>query len=169
MLKNRNIILRAIKTKDLALLYTAINDPTLVQFNSAYKPIHEAKHQAWFNFISESKEIVFFIIEKNKQAIGTIQLFDINWIYRNAELSIRIFKKENMGKGLGSIAINIMLDHAFNDLGLIRIWLRVFSDNNRAIRAYKKIGFTQEGIMKKAAFIRGEYKDIHILAKLNDK
>ena len=46
---------------------------------------------------------------------------------------------------------------------MLRVWLRVFADNARAIRAYKKAGFVEEGVMREAMHIDGRYVDMAIL------
>jgi RimJ/RimL family protein N-acetyltransferase len=52
----------------------------------------------------------------------------------------------------------------FNTLNLNRIFLRVFEDNHRAIRAYEKAGFTLEGRMRQAEFRHGTYLDVLIMS-----
>ncbi len=101
--------------------------------------------------------------------MGTIQLFDINMIHRNAELSVRILETTNQGKGIGSTAVNLLVEHAFRDMGLVRVWLRTFSNNQRAIKAYEKVGFIKEGLMRNAAFIDGKILDVVIMARLSDE
>jgi RimJ/RimL family protein N-acetyltransferase len=59
-------------------------------------------------------------------------------------------------------------DFAFRDRNLQRIWLTVFADNPRAIRAYEKAGFEMEGTLRRAYFVDGRWRDAAIMAKLRD-
>ena len=47
----------------------------------------------------------------------------------------------------------------FDTLNLNRIYLRVHSTNERAIRCYEKVGFQHEGRLRHHNFHAGEYRD----------
>ena len=168
MLRADNIILRSIENKDADLLYKAINTPELVRFNAPFKPVHEVHHLEWLTNLLNDASKELFAIEISEEVVGCIQLIDIHPIHRSAELTLRIFDEENRGKGIGTKSVRLLCEHAFTDLGLVRVWLRVFSSNEKAIEAYKKAGFLVEGLMKKAAFIKGEFVDMVVMARLND-
>lgn len=168
MLRDGDVVLRAVNNSDADKLYEAINSPDTARFNAPYKPIHEVNHKEWLSNILNDKAKVYFMIEHFGDAIGSIQLLDVNQTHRNAELAVRIFDDEMRGKGFGSRAIDLICKYSFNDLGLIRVWLRVFANNQRAINAYKKNGFAEEGVMKKAAFINGKFLDVVVMAIINE-
>lgn len=168
MLRSEDVILRAVKNSDSDLLYQVINCPEVVAFNAPFKPTHEVNHQSWMVNILNDKTKEFFIIEYFDKPIGSVQLVDIDSIHRNAELKIRIFDETDRGKNIGTKVLELLTEHAFSNLGLVRVWLRVFNNNERAISAYKKAGFMAEGTMKKAAFINGEFLDVICMAKIND-
>ncbi|MFM2278776.1 MAG: hypothetical protein RLZZ444_1007 [Pseudomonadota bacterium] len=54
------------------------------------------------------------------------------------------------GKGLGSAFLDRVLEWAFSLPGAHRVWLDHFADNHRAHRAYEKVGFLSEGLMRQA-------------------
>lgn len=70
------------------------------------------------------------------------------------------------GRGVGSALMAAILDIADNWLGLRRVELTVFTDNENAIRLYEKNGFVKEGHMKEFAFRDGEYVDAYSMARL---
>jgi RimJ/RimL family protein N-acetyltransferase len=72
---------------------------------------------------------------------------------------ITIGERDAWGRGLGTEATQLMLQHAFERLGLHRVGLAVFSYNTRAIRAYEKAGFRVEGRLREAIQRKGEYFD----------
>ena len=56
-----------------------------------------------------------------------------------------------------------MVDHAFSSLGLHRVALSVFAFNERAIRAYQRVGFEHEGQSREAIWRDGRWWDeIHM-------
>jgi methionyl-tRNA formyltransferase len=165
------INLRPLRKSDSHLLYQWITDRDLVRFNSAYFPVSESDHGAWIEkMMRKHSDLVIFVVEENeeKNAIGTCQLFNINWVHRNAELKIRIGDKEYLGKGYGSEAVSMLTRFGFNDLNLHRIYLQVFASNQRAVNAYKKCGFKQEGVARESAFINGYWENIITMGILED-
>jgi diamine N-acetyltransferase len=51
-------------------------------------------------------------------------------------------------------------------LNLNRIFLRVYENNPRAIRAYEKTGFVHEGRLRQGHFHNGEYLDVLLMGVL---
>ncbi len=162
MHKNDKIYLSPLLKEDSAILFGWINQRDLVIFNASYKPIHEPNHIAWFENITNRQDVFIFGIRKTEtdELIGSCQLNSINWVHRNAELQIRIAVDDNRGKGFGSDAVRLLLEFAFGDSNLNRVYLHVSATNVRAIKVYEKMGFQKEGEFKQHAFIDGEYKDI---------
>jgi RimJ/RimL family protein N-acetyltransferase len=54
------------------------------------------------------------------------------------------------GEGVGTALLGLVLDEAFGPLGAERFHLDCFADNVRAQRSYAKLGFTRDGVMRKA-------------------
>lgn len=111
--------------------------------------------------------ISYAIINQSNQFIGIVELFNISWKNRRGELSI-VIKAEMRNKGFGYDAINKMLETAFLEYGMNRIWLRVLETNTNAINLYKKVGFFQEGICRGESLRKGQFIDqiqMSILAK----
>jgi RimJ/RimL family protein N-acetyltransferase len=93
----------------------------------------------------------FAIYERaTMRPIGTVGLVSINHLNRTAELGIGIGERDCWDKGFGSEATRLILDYGFNVLGLHNVMLRVFSYNERAIRAYRKVGFREIGRRRQA-------------------
>jgi RimJ/RimL family protein N-acetyltransferase len=143
-------------------LFNWINDREQVLNNSAYRPIHENQHHAWFNAIQQRQDTVIFGIRRcdSDRLIGSCQLHNIHPVYRNAELQIRIGEVAERGQGFGTEAVRMLLDFAFKDLNLHRVYLHVFASNAAAIRAYEKAGFHREGLLRQHAHIDGNYVDV---------
>ena len=65
--------------------------------------------------------------------------------------------------------MNLLLNFAFKDLNLHRVYLHVFATNSAAIRAYEKAGFVYEGKLRSAAHIDGAYVDVVIMSVLREE
>lgn len=155
--------LRPLRREDADVLYKWITTRELVLLNSSYYPVSEADHEEWINSMMRRRaDIAIFVIEDKSSdtAIGTCQLLNIDMRHRNAELQIRIGEDSHQGQGFGSEAVRLLCDFGFRDLNLHRIYLRVFTTNTRAISAYKKCGFKEEGVSQEAAFIDGAWVNV---------
>ena len=168
----KRVRLRAMRREDSALLYEWINQRELVILNAPYHPVSELDHESWLESMLKKRfDLVIFVIEDiaSEQAIGSCQLFNINWRHQSAELQIRIGYQRFQNQGLGSEAIQLLCRFGFDDLNLHRIYLSVFKNNERAIGAYRKCGFAEEGVMREAAFIDGQWLDVALMGLINDQ
>ncbi len=102
--------------------------------------------------------------------IGIINLVNINWISRSAEVTIfGIFDPEYWGQGSGSDAMIFLLDLAFSVLDMHNVYLWVASFNKRAIKVYEKLGFKIQGKIREIAFRNGERFDVVIMDVLKSE
>ena len=82
--------------------------------------------------------------------IGTCALSQMDADNGSAMFHITVGEKDAWGRGLGTEATRLMVDHAFGTLKLHRVSLSVFEFNERAIRAYAACGFVAEGRAREA-------------------
>lgn len=73
------------------------------------------------------------------------------------------------GKGVGSALMKALIDLSDHWLNLFKIELSVFSDNEPAIRLYKKFDFTMEGESKYDTFRQGKYCHSYRMARFHPK
>jgi RimJ/RimL family protein N-acetyltransferase len=99
--------------------------------------------------------------------IGGIRLHQISQQDRRARLAVGIFDRRFWSHGYGSEAIHLLLGYAFSEMRLHRIGLRVLAYNTRAIRAYEKCGFVQEGVERESAFVNGAWHDDIMMSVLD--
>lgn len=98
-----------------------------------------------------------------------MSLTAINYRNRSTECIIEIGVKEMQGKGVGTAALSLLLDFAFNELNLHRVSLKVLSFNERAIRLYEKLGFVREGAVRQDFYRAGAWHDIILMGMLKDE
>ena len=71
------------------------------------------------------------------------------------------------GKGVGSLLMQSLCDLADRWLGMLRLELEVYVDNERAQRLYRRFGFVEEGVHRAYALRDGAYVDALAMARLN--
>jgi RimJ/RimL family protein N-acetyltransferase len=91
--------------------------------------------------------------------IGTCAFSQLDGDNGSALYHITIGESDAWGRGYGTEATRLMVDHAFGPLGLHRIALFVFEFNERAIRAYKRCGFVVEGRSRESIWRDGRWWD----------
>jgi RimJ/RimL family protein N-acetyltransferase len=84
----------------------------------------------------------------------------------SAEVAIFLTDPRLLGQGLGTDALNCLIDYGFGELRLERIWLQVFDYNERARRSYEKAGFQTDATLRHARFHRGVHHDVHVMSIL---
>lgn len=169
LFESTRIILRKMTMEDIEVYNRWSNDEEVI--NNTYPNLDKYSiedTEQFYKKVSDSNNSKTFIIEdkKTKKPIGITTLLDIDYFNSNAEYIIDIGEKEYWGNGYGKEALSLMLDYAFKELNLHRIFLRVFSFNERAIKLYERLGFKHEGRMKEALFRQGNWHDIVIMGIL---
>jgi RimJ/RimL family protein N-acetyltransferase len=92
--------------------------------------------------------------------IGNTGLHQVDHTNRTAEFGIMIGEKDCWGQGYGTETTHLMLDYGFNYLGLHNIMLRVYSFNQRGIRAYQRAGFQIIGHRREAHRLGSQPHDV---------
>lgn len=101
----------------------------------------------------------YAIADETDTYLGTISLKDINLTDRHAEYAVSL-RRCAQGRGVGYEATLKLLQMAFEQFGLERIYLNVLSENISAIHLYEKCGFSLEGEFRNHLFIRGKYRTL---------
>lgn len=171
VLVSEHVALTALTADDLPVLFRWINDRELVLHNAPYRPVTEEQHRTWFEAVQQRHDVRIFAIRlrDSGRLIGSCQLHSIHDIHRSAELQMRLGEADARDQGYGTEALQLLLRYAFQDLGLHRVSLHVFSTNDAAIRLYEKAGFVREGALRRAACIEGRYLDVIVMGLLREE
>ena len=167
------VYLRSLELSDVELLVKWRNDSDVTSTlggNTFY--VSKLRETEWIRnaILNDKNDLRLAIcLTENDKYIGNVNLNTISWINRTAEYSIMIGDKSQWGKGYGKEATLLILKHAFEELNLNRIYLTVRIDNNKAISLYKKIGFVQEGILRKAVYKNNKFIDMIIMSILKEE
>lgn len=171
MLNGKKVYLTAVSKSSIEQLRSWRNDPELRQYFREFREISDAAQEKWYQdkVLGNDKQVDFEIrsIPEDK-LIGHCGLYYINWLNRTAELTIYVGDPEYKYKGYGADALRVLMDYAFFTMNLNRVWCEVFS-NNGAIHVYRKIGFIDEGTLRKHHYENGKYLDCHLLGLLKDE
>ncbi len=157
-----SVYIREITENDTDLIIKWRNSEHVKKRFIYRKNITRESHTNWLNEKVKKgicKQFIIYIADIEKP-IGSVYLSNIDYENQNAEYGIFIGESDELGKGYGSEAGKLILEYAFNQLKLHKVYLRVFADNLSAINSYRKIGFVQEGLLKEEVMINGRFKDL---------
>jgi putative acetyltransferase len=108
------------------------------------------------------------VAEIDGRVVGTAGLIAYQGRMNHAgEIAHIMVHDEFQGRGIGRQLLEALLDIADNYLGLVRVELGVYSDNE-AVRLYESLGFTHEGIKRKCARRRGRLVDAVMMARIQE-
>ena len=117
--------------------------------------ITQESHNAFLANLANDNTKRYWLLQEDNEYIGVGSLTRINLTHRHAFIGIY----KNVDSTLsykGAKILTFLKSYAFNELGLHTLHLEVLEHNAQAIAFYKKMGYTQEGILHD--FIR-EVKD----------
>ncbi len=171
MIYGTRIRFRAVEKEDLPLFVIWLNDPEVRQGILIHSPVSQTEEDGWYEDMLKrpvDEHVMGIEVklpagepgEERWNLIGSLAFDHIDWHVRAAEFGILIGDKSFWNQGYGTEAVCLLALHGFNTLNLNRIFLHVFENNPRAIRAYEKAGFTIEGRERQAEYMDGKFIDI---------
>lgn len=128
-------------------------------------PLRPVSREAALTIFDESEaatDQVWFVVNERStmRPIGISGLRDIDHARGRAEFVIFLGAQDCWGKGYGTETTRLMLNYGFSALSLHTIMLRVYSFNERGIRAYRRAGFREIGRWREAHRLAGHAHDI---------
>ena len=167
----KRLKLRALRLEDAEVTLTWRNREDIRDRYSGHPfPVNYEMEKSWLEKVARSNipTTVLGIEELSSQKlIGLTDLRNINFINREAECGMIIGDKEQQGKGYGEEATRLILEFAFRQLGLNRVFVRAIADNAPAIRVLTKCGFQEEGRLRESVFKNGRFKDQLLMSILS--
>ncbi len=153
--------LRMLKEKDIPFMLEWMKDKEQAAF-FRFDPDNVTEETAAAYIRSAQRpdpDYHFAVTDEQDEYLGTISLKQVDRENKHAEYAVSL-RKCAIGTGVAAEATRAILKYAFDELGLHRVYLNVFSDNLRARRFYEKMGFVFEGEFQDHLFIRNTYKNL---------
>jgi RimJ/RimL family protein N-acetyltransferase len=169
MLQGKKISIRPLEEEDIEEIYGWYNDQEFNLWASGAWPLNtlKSKEELAEKLLNQSDGgYRYAILSEDLAVIGTIGFRDHNIPARSAVVFINIGSSEYWGKGYGTEALMIFVKYLFNQWNFNRLSLDTWDGNNRAIRAYEKVGFKIEGRQREACYVLGEYHDAVLMGLL---
>jgi RimJ/RimL family protein N-acetyltransferase len=117
-------------------------------------------HQAWIAWSTDLMRAKF-LVESAGRPVGLV--FDYDRTLEDGYTKVTALLEENStGHGGGVIATALLVDWLFETVPLRKVIMEVYGYNRPVLGMLRKIGFTEEGVLKELRFWNGAYWDLHV-------
>jgi RimJ/RimL family protein N-acetyltransferase len=171
MLEGDRVVLRPIQSSDRERLYELVEtiEVRALSNNDPPLPISleevEARDKGWIE--EGHTDSAWFAIDVDAETIGVCGLHSIDHYHQRADVGIRIGKPYRR-RGHGQDAVRTLLEYGFSQLNLAKISLQVLADDERAVGAYLKAGFVEEGRLRDHTWYDGARHDELVMSVLRE-
>jgi RimJ/RimL family protein N-acetyltransferase len=175
VLEDDCVLLRPLTEEDCNnLLLFSLNEPEIWK----YSLVRVAGEENLKNYIHAAlaarkagSEYPFIVFDKRTQEFaGSTRFYDIQLSQKTLQLGYTWYGKKFQGTGLNKHCKYLLLQFAFEQLGLERVEFRADNTNNRSIAAMKGIGCTVEGVLRKSTIKPdGSRRDSIVLSILREE
>jgi RimJ/RimL family protein N-acetyltransferase len=157
--------------RDARLLLHWFNDPEVRQYMQRFAPLMLEGEEKWLTDMAIpsgrmhpiSNATLLIVCKSDHKRIGTMGIHQIDWRNRHATTGTTIGNKAYWGRGFGTDAKMLLLNWAFNELGLNKVESRVIAFNERSLAYGKRCGYEEVGRLKRHILRHGQWHDEVIL------
>ena len=151
-LRGKQIILRPVGFVDLIRsLYWLLFQPEIKRF---FTSVLNKDGRGWLLTIwndRASRTFSFFVEENGEPVhVGGGGFTHIDFTTGVAEMGMVFGRKDSRGKGLGSDSTNVLLEYAFDDLGLSKVIGRIVEENAASRAMCRHFGFQDVSLEQNA-------------------
>ena len=160
MLAGELVSLRPVTIDDAAAMWEMVDDPEGNDLTDTTATFTFEQIRDWCATRQDQEERLDLAIVENATGAfaGEVVLNEYDAASDAANFRIALRGPAWYGRGLGTEATRLIVDHGLHTIGLSRITLGVLARNPRAIRTYEKAGFrrTTETIEDGQAWVQME-------------
>jgi RimJ/RimL family protein N-acetyltransferase len=160
------LILTPLHARHAPAMLTWMRDPEVAENLGLRSEPSLERTLGWIARAADDPDTVPMAIEHAGQHVGNVIIDRIDRYLGTGRLSIYIGEAAARGMKLGQRSLKLAAAHAFDTLGLHKIWLTVHVHNARAIAAYTAAGFAIEGVLRDEFILRGKRCNALLMALL---
>ena len=167
----RRLTLRRLEREDLPHIREWLADPELRGMIGSTSPMGEDDAEVWYERIASDPARVWYVIvlDEGDRVIGEAGLLRMSDDWRTTDMTVIIGEKSEWRKGYGTEVGQLLLDYAFNFVGMHRVAIGVVGFHEPALNYWKKLGFREEGVQRDGYFHEGAFHDFVMMSILEDE
>jgi RimJ/RimL family protein N-acetyltransferase len=142
----------------------AERDPQIHRFTNLYT----FGFDRWFDLALETETDVPFVVLVGGRPVGSTRYLNIEPLHRRAEIGWTWLERAQWGTGANVETKYLLLRHAFDDCGAMRVEFKTDARNLRVRGALLGIGASFEGIFRKHMILPDSVRDSAYYAIVDD-
>lgn len=157
-----SIGIRPAREDELTFIFSLITKhDEWTQFNAPYFPYPHPSLEQFekTSFQRLLKGLDLQLITVNDIPVGTVNCYweceETRWL----EAGIVIYDPNDWGKGIAAIAVPLWVSYLFQTKDIERVGMTTWSGNPRMMSLAQKLGFQQEGRLRKVRYYQDKYYD----------
>lgn len=169
-----DLLMRSWTAEDAPAHFQAVEEnrthlqPWLPWAERSTKPEHSVQYIQLTQALATKSEAIHLGIFYVGRVIGGAGLHDCDARVRSASVGYWI-AKDFEGRGMMRQCLSRLVDFAFNSWGLQRLELRCAKENVRSAALARRMGFTQEGVLRRAYCREGIAEDLLVMGLLKEE
>lgn len=130
--------------------------------------LEDRLHQCSGDLSNETYHEYRWMLDDGNALIGTVSLHQVSWPHLHADVGYQI-DAAHQGRGLGTLAVRLLVQKAFQESRLHRLIALIHSENTASIKIVQKLGFQHEGTMRSHFQINGQFVDEDVYGLLRSE
>lgn len=160
IIQNETIQIRKTSLRDVEVITAMEQEAGTTSFIMPYR---QERHLQVIE--SKDEEHLSVFDKKGQRLAGFVILAGLENPHLSMEL--RRIVIQTKGLGLGRQCLQLIKKYCFIQLRFHRLWLDVFTDNQRALQLYTSEGFQLEGRLREAIKQGDQYRSLFLLSVLS--
>jgi len=153
ILENERVLLRPVQISDSSLLVHYVNEEPDLWKYSLVAIDNSQDLEKYIQAAIEAREnktsYAFIVFDKLlNEYVGCTRFYDMQLAFQTTQLGYTWYSKKCWGTKLNENCKYLLLQFAFDQMGLDRVEFRADNNNKRSIAAMQKIGCTVEGVLR---------------------
>ena len=174
----QHVTLRPVSREDVSRVRQWLEDPEVSESwfgrysygdpaHLGYHPseMEHASEEEWERVFSDEEHKILSVCTEDGEHIGEVHVA-IEQSLGDGQLSILIGRKDMWHRGYGTAGMSAILQAAFSEYGLYRVWVDVPEYNTAARAMFSHLGFVHEGTLRKSRPHEGSRFDSVVMGML---
>lgn len=167
--RGESVTLHPIEPEDAPYLVTLLNDPDVRRGTGRARPMSEADEREWIETLNDrNPDGTNLLVCADGDPVGTVGIADVVQPWGTGELGYMI-DPDVWNRGYATDAVREACRHAVEELRLAKLTARVYETNPASARVLEKLGFTEEGVLRRQALVDGERVDVRLFGLLAEE
>lgn len=155
---------RKMREHDLETILRWRNHPDVRKSMLSQHEIKVVEHRAWFDRSEKDDTRALLVVEEENLMIGCVVFSNVSCA-GTADWSF--YADPDSPTGTGRKVCEAALDFAFRELQIHKVAGQVLDFNEASIRTHRRLGFTQEGVLREHQLIDGKHQGLIIFGLLS--